>query len=153
MRQPLYRHIAGTIDAYKRCKTDPNRADWASKHFEALGIMARNCLPSGSGIDCGTKIDIDASTTDKIVLIVEFHHMDDNGMYAGWTSHKVIITASLVSDFDVRITGRDRNGIKDYLSDTYQYTLSEVFDHSWDTATETPVYTRARVDTAVQAEV
>jgi hypothetical protein len=40
--------------------------------------------------------------------------MDENGYYCGWTEHNIILTPNFGS-FDMRITGKDKNGIKDYL--------------------------------------
>jgi hypothetical protein len=51
--------------------------------------------------------------------------MNDNGMYDGWTTHQVIVTPSLAFGFTLKITGRDRNQIKDYLSETYHYALEQ----------------------------
>lgn len=75
--------------------------------------------PSGSGIDCGTTLSEQVCSATRIELYCEFHHMDDVGMYSGWTEHRVTITPTF-DGIDVRIGGRDRNGIKDYLADVYR---------------------------------
>ncbi len=75
--------------------------------------------PSGSGIDCGTKLAMEKCSSDRIVFATSFHHMNDVGMYSGWTDHYVTITPTF-DGIDVRIGGRDRNGIKDYLADVYR---------------------------------
>ena len=82
-------------------------------------------LPSGSGWDCGTKLDYEKSNPDKLVFYGSYHHMNENGMYDGWTEHTIIVTPSLAFGFDVKITGRDRNDIKDYLGEMFQHALSE----------------------------
>lgn len=113
--------LAQTIQAYKVCKSR-NNEEWADKH-ESTIVSIMNDLPSGSGIDQGTKIDIEHSTLDKVILLVPFHHMDENGYYDGWTEHKIIITPSFIGGFDLRITGINKNNIKDYLSDIYSFAL------------------------------
>lgn len=82
-------------------------------------------LPSGSGWDLGTKLDEDESTPEKLVLYGEFHHMNEYGMYDGWTAHKIIVTPSLQYGFDLRITGRDRNQIKEYLHEMFDHALRQ----------------------------
>lgn len=82
-------------------------------------------LPSGSGIDRGTIIDRERSRPDRIVLVCSFHHMNEHGYYDGWTDHEVIVRPSLAWGFTLRVTGRDRNGIKDYLHDVYMHALRE----------------------------
>lgn len=91
--------------------------------------IAKNELPSGSGIDCGTKIDLDASNRNKLVLLAAYHHMNESGMYDGWTEHRIIVVPDLASGFTLNITGRNRNGIKEYLYDTYWPVLNEPCKH------------------------
>jgi hypothetical protein len=51
--------------------------------------------------------------------------MNDGGYYDGWTEHTVILTASLTSGFDIKITGRDKNSIKDHLYETFSLALQK----------------------------
>lgn len=122
MNRKLYQELASVIDARLNCKYTGN-TEWFERHTERLEQLQRDYLPSGSGIDSGTKIDLDHSTGDRIVLTFGFHHMNEAGMYDGWTEHTAIVTASLVHGMQLRITGRDRNGIKDYLHDTFNQAL------------------------------
>lgn len=125
MRQhTLIEDIASTIDAYHNCVKSGN-ALWEGKHLERLEQIARNELPSGSGIDSGTAIDIERSSGNKIILTAGFHHMDENGYYDGWTEHEVIVTPAF-DGINLKITGRNRNEIKDYLHDVYYWTLLQV---------------------------
>jgi len=118
----LYQKISQLLHCIDNCEKSPRNVEWANRHDDRLQSIAADCLPSGSGIDCGTKID-DTSKPDRIVLTFSYHHMNENGYYDGWTEHKCIITPSLSYDYDVRITGRDRNDTKDYLAETYHYVL------------------------------
>jgi hypothetical protein len=121
--QPIYRRIASLLDARANCAKSGN-TEWFAKHTEHIDdIMAS--APSGSGIDNGTTLDYDASTPDKLVFHTAFHHMDDGGGYDGWTEHTITVRASLAFGIDVRISGRDRDGIKEYLGDTYHGWLTE----------------------------
>jgi hypothetical protein len=45
--------------------------------------------------------------------------MDENGYYDGWSEHKIIITPDLVNDFNVKITGKNRNNIKEYINSCF----------------------------------
>jgi len=123
--KPLYKMIASTVDAYHRCKT--NNSIWETKHEERLRLFD-DLLPSGSGIDNGTQIDIERSTGEKIVLITSFHHMNSGGYYDGWTEHTVVIKPSLIHGIDLLITGKDRNEIKEYLYQTYWHALTRLYD-------------------------
>jgi hypothetical protein len=85
----------------------------------------KNNAPSGSGIDSGTEINFDASGDTKVILTTEFHHMTEHGYYDGWTQHTLTISASLRFGFVLKVGGRDRNMIKEYLGDLYHEWLSQ----------------------------
>lgn len=116
--------IARLVQAREHCAERDNM-EWHNKHTETILGMLENDAPSGSGFDNGTSLDLVMSTPEKLVFHTSFHHMNDGGMYDGWTEHSVIVRASLAFGIDVRVTGRDRGGIKDYIGDVF---------HAWLTA-------------------
>lgn len=86
-------------------------------------------LPSGSGFDSGTDINLIKSSIKKLVFDTSFHHMNENGYYDGWTNHAVVIEPSFgVAPF-IRVSGVDKNGIKDYIADTFHYLM--VKEYAW----------------------
>ena len=66
--------------------------------------LVKNYLPSGSGFDGDISID-EKSTDEKIIIRVEYHHMDINGFYDGWSTFKVIITASMAYNYCMQVKG------------------------------------------------
>lgn len=117
----LVSRIASTLAARENCRRTGN-AEWEAKHSETLAAYAE-ILPSGSGWDNGTSID-ENSTPNRIILSGSFHHMNDGGMYDGWTDHTIIVTPDLAHGFNMRITGRNRNDIKDYLADMFHEAMT-----------------------------
>lgn len=115
-KQPIYRAIASLVDARRRCIA-ANNGEWKDRHAEDIRTLCKDFLPQGSGVDTGVQLDLDESKGERLVFGTAYHHMNDGGMYDGWTEHRVIIMPSLQHDFDIRITGRDRNDIKDYLAE------------------------------------
>ena len=143
LTHPLYQTIAGLVDARIRCErnatagsprvmdgeTDVTREHWldmAGQHRARIDRLVSNHLPSGSGWDSGTTLDHGMSNANRLVFHGSFHHMDDNGSYDGWTDHSIIVTASLTSGIDLRVTGRNRNDIKEYLAEMFQYALTQM---------------------------
>ncbi len=116
----LYRRIASLVDTMKRLPSDN---EWHGKHADTLLALVREHMPSGAGFDNGTAIDVGRSSPERIVFDTSFHHMDDHGGYDGWTSHKVVVTPSLASGANVRVTGKDRNNIKEYIHDCFRSAL------------------------------
>lgn len=127
MKRKLYQHLASRVQAIETCAKTGN-SEWSRKHHKALKWLARNYLPSGSGIDSGTAIDIEACKPERLVLLTSFHHMNEHGSYDGWSGHKVIVKPSLAFELDIRITGRNRNDIKDYLAQVYGEALRQEVD-------------------------
>lgn len=129
--EPMIKKIASVVDAYRRC-IETGNSQWVDRHLTTLEYL-NEFLPHGSGFDGVTKIDVDKSTGEKIVIFTEFHHMNDGGYYDGWTDHEVIATPSLIHDVLLRVTGRDRNHIKDYIHDTFYTALVDTMV-SWNMA-------------------
>ena len=143
MARYLYSELSSLVDARKTCaekmaRLNPNAisatvemkdneyhqtAEWKDRHEDLIESLVKQHLPHGSGFDCGTKIDLDASHADKLVFTTEFHHMNENGYYDGWTAHTVTVTPSLARAFNLRISGRNRNDIKDMMYQDFDYSL------------------------------
>lgn len=119
---PLYAAIASLLATIERCKSDKN-SEWADRHQDTLDAMLKEHLPSGSGIDSGTHLLVDQCKSNKLVFQADYHHMNDGGMYDGWTQHTVIVTPSLEFGAVIKITGRDRNEIKNYLGEIFHTTM------------------------------
>lgn len=118
----LYTKLARTLCAIRNCERAGN-SEWQTRHTETVRSLVRDHLPSGSGFDLGTELDLDRSTRNRLVFSTEFHHMDDFGGYCGWTAHQVIVTADLVFGVNIRATGRNFRSIKDYIEDAFSSAL------------------------------
>ena len=123
----VYEALARAIVARLNCIASSN-AEWQERWEDKAHCIVRDYLPSGSGVDSGTKLDLDACKPERIVLQTSFHHMAGNGFYDGWTDHTVTVTPSFVGGFDVKVSGRNRNDIKDYLGELYHDCLSVDMD-------------------------
>ena len=118
---PLYREFSNTLVAMENCRK-ANNQQWLEHREDKIKKLV-DFLPHGSGIDNGITLDAD-SNPEKLVFHFGFHHMNDNGFYDGWTDHKLIVKPSLRFGIDIRITGKDRNSIKDYLHDLFSHALT-----------------------------
>jgi hypothetical protein len=123
MEYKVYQKLSQLVNARLKCLETKND-EWFIKHEQAILDLVKE-LPSGSGIDCGTKIDLSLSAPDKLVLYVEYHHMNENGYYDGWTEHTIKVVPSLLFGIVLKISGRNRNEIKSYLYEIYQTALTE----------------------------
>lgn len=125
MKQPLYKALVSTSESLARAEL--NNADQAVRdRQESIFKDLTDLLPRGSGFDAGTQL-VEARP-DKIVMLTSYHHMDDAGGYDGWTEHKITVKPSLLYDIDIRITGKDRNDIKDYIAEVFYSVLSQDVD-------------------------
>lgn len=124
-QRPLYALFASLLDARENCRKSGNN-EWLDRHTDRLHELEKEYLPHGSGIDAQCFVDLAESRPNRLVIPFDFHHMDENGYYDGWTSHTAVVTPSLANQIDIRITGRDRNQIKDYLHEVFYNALHAV---------------------------
>ena len=104
--------------------------EWFDTWTERAKQLCKDFMPHGSGIDNGVQIDLDHSHADKLVFHTAYHHMNDAGYYDGWTEHTVTVTPSLSNRYNIRIGGRNRNDIKDYLHEEFDYSLCKMIEWS-----------------------
>lgn len=121
----VYKALALAMQARLNCKRLHDTAGWMHKHTATILKIINDTAPSGSGIDQGTKINFDKSTGEILIFDVAYHHMNDGGMYDGWTQHDIKVTGSMQFDFLLKISGPSQNQIKDYLADVYSAWLNE----------------------------
>lgn len=119
----LYQALARLIAQNANCSESGN-FEWEFKSRQRIRKLVKDYMPSGSGFDCGTAILEDGCAHDKLVFRTSFHHMDDFGGYSGWTDHVVTVRASLAFDIDIKVSGRDRDGIKDYIAESFMASLN-----------------------------
>ncbi len=119
-------HLQSLLEARSNCLRTGN-AEWFERHTEAIHRIELEYLPSGAGIDNGTIVDLDKSTPVRLVLRAPYHHMTQDGYYDGWTDYTVSVRP-LFTGISVTVLGRDRNQIKDYLSDVFHECLSREAD-------------------------
>lgn len=122
--------ISMAFDAYQNCVKNNNQ-EWQQRHCETIKQICSKVMPHGSGLD-GTEIelDMDASKPNKFVFVnLDFHHMDENGMYDGWSNHTAIVTPTFAG-FNVKITGTNRNDTKDYLAEMIDAALNTKLEYS-----------------------
>jgi hypothetical protein len=105
-----------------RCRAK-GMTDWENRHKETLRELVKEHMPSGSGFDNGTRLDEDRSTSEKLVFVTSYHHMNGVGYYDSWTEHTVVVKPSLAFHFDLKVTGKDRHDIKEYIAEVFHASL------------------------------
>lgn len=130
--KPLFVELAQLIGAYQRCfkdaDKDPIKAEWVGKHRDRIKALAKDRMPSGSGFDSGTTFDFDRSNEERLVFHTSFHHMNGAGMYVYWTEHTITVKPSLAFGFDLTVSGRNRNDVKDLIVQSFDSALRELVE-------------------------
>lgn len=123
----LYERIYLTLEAL-RVSTERENREWISKHNDTIDRMNK-LLPSGSGFDEGCQIVREAVRgKESFVIKAPYHHMDENGFYRGWTDYKIRVCPSFIGGFSVRVTGKNYNGAKEYITELFCSVLQEECD-------------------------
>lgn len=113
--------IHSALVARDNCEKNGNCA-WHQRWTRRLRALGRERLPSGSGIDNGTRVKGLTKDGRGIELLLEFHHHGEHG-YDGWTYHTARVRPSFLG-LDISISGPNRNDIKDYLADVLREALN-----------------------------
>ena len=113
-----YKELSAALMARENCLKTGN-VEWEDKWDTRILEWCDEHLPSGSGFDSGTTFDREESTPEKLIFHTSFHHMNEGGMYDGWTEHTVTVTPSFHLGCYVKVSGRNRNDIKDYIAEMF----------------------------------
>lgn len=124
----LAHYIASACAAERRCNKHNN--SFADRWDDLLTLIEKNLLPHGSGIDCGCKIVREKCDDSRITIEFSYHHMNENGVYVGWSEYRVTARPGLEIDLSLTITGQDRNGLKEYFADLFLATLLTQYRHT-----------------------
>jgi hypothetical protein len=126
----LYKLLAMTAAARLRCNKN-GHVEWFEINTNRLEQLAKEYLPSGSGIDTGCEIDLDNTMGEKIVIESQYHALDEYGSYIEWVDFTVTVTPSLQYECVVDVQGGDlsrHDGLKDYLVDVFAAALDREVD-------------------------
>jgi hypothetical protein len=99
--------LASALSTMRSCE----REEMADRAKERVGKIQQELLLSGSGNDAGSEVLVDLCSDRKIVIQSDFHHMDENGFYSGWTKGVFTITPSF-HGIEVKFVVRGRPDIK-----------------------------------------
>lgn len=114
---------------------------------QELHQLVKYWMPSGSGIDAGTRLNFHKSKPHKLVFDFDFHHMNQDGFYCGWSSHSLIVTPDF-DGFNLRIVGQHPSRQKwqtdyfhDHLYSTFELALRRAYKYEVDLTRKLRVYT------------
>lgn len=128
LKQPLYLALASLIQRKSflanQLQFEEKTREMLSHVEDELQRVVNAYLPNGSGFNAGTEILEDECREDRLAFMVGYHHMNEHGYYEGWTHHKVIVTPSFTG-FSIKVGGKDRNQIKDFIAETFHHCLAE----------------------------
>ena len=131
MTQTLAYFLATNVDRYHHWINSNPIDPRVDESEDILKILCKNFLPHGSGVNIGCDVDLEHSRPNRIIITFAFHHMDEHGYYDGWTEHKCIIKPDLRFGIDIRITGRDRNHVKDYLYELFNHAITQTINYHY----------------------
>jgi hypothetical protein len=81
-------------------------------------------LPSGSGLS-EVRFFEEPVKSDRVNIHCTYHCMNPDGYYEGYRDYIVTAKPSFLLKLDLIIKGRDYNGIKDWMWDTFHFALTQ----------------------------
>jgi hypothetical protein len=125
MGDKIFMMLASAVVARNNCIHSKND-EWQNRWETRIENIVKQYMPSGSGFNDGVEFNMEVSDSNMLVFTTSFHHMDENGFYDGWTDHVIKVTPSFIgSGFDIKVSGRNKNDIKEYISETFANALTE----------------------------
>lgn len=114
--------IHAALVAIANCNQTAND-EWRVRWQDYIARISRECLPSGAGIDNGTRVLGLTSESRGFELVLDYHHMNDTGYYTGWTEYRAYIRPAF-NGLEITLSGRNVNDCKEYLHQTLHESLS-----------------------------
>lgn len=115
MRQ-VFNEIAKLVKLFKEHESNKGY------HVVQVHRIMNEYFPAGENI---AEIDFifNESSNKKLVFTCIYHHEADNSM----TAHNVVVTPATLDYnpcFNIKVTGRDKNGVKDIIKKTFEFSLA-----------------------------
>jgi hypothetical protein len=121
------KNLAAHFSCYLTAKKNSlanNNDKWYNVWSDVISKLRSSFLPSGSGIDSPIILDEGKSDSYKLVFLVPFHKMNENGYYDGWETFKVKVIASL-DGIEVKVFGGKKD-LRDYIGEVMYEALNQV---------------------------
>lgn len=121
--------ISSLIGAIANCRKS-NNTEWKEKHSERLEKVSMF-----HGFDM--KLDMENSTSEKLIFHVDYHCMDDGGYWDGYLSFRLEIVPSLQFGYQIIPKGYSADSyhyrkywwlMEDYITESVSYWLDEEID-------------------------
>lgn len=109
----VYQQLARLIDRIKK----------QEGLLTALTDFVREWLPSGSDIDDGVVVDYTRCRPDRLYIHVSYHHTNEADFYMGCSYHTIVVRPTW-DGIELRITGENYRGIKEYLGELFMDALT-----------------------------
>lgn len=124
----LYKKLSAALQAQKNCLEHKNPT-WHAIWSDRVEKIMRSA-PSGSGFNTGTSLEYVQEPDTELRFCTEYNHMDEAGYYDGWTTHVVKVTPRF-SGIDIKVTGKNKNDIKEYIGDVFYDWLTTELDEDY----------------------
>lgn len=116
----VYQKLAYLVVQHQTC-IEHNNTKWM--HNSKKELEERCDLFTGGDIE-SCEVDLEKSNNKLLVLYVSFRHISEWGYNNGVTNHTIRVRPAL-TEIEISVSGKDTNGIKAYLRDTFANFLNE----------------------------
>ena len=135
-KHPLWLALATTAQRIRNLTDKPGREDVLSYVEGLFDRLVKEHLPSGSGFDGETSVDI-SQFPQQLVVTTDFHLMDQHGFYSGWYTVRIGVAADW-GGFDVPFTevvrspadAEDVAGDVDYIVEAVIHALNNEVEYA-----------------------
>jgi hypothetical protein len=115
--------LASLVQARANCIERGNSL-WEARHEACIRRIESNLLPRGSGFDGGTRVDMEKSSAERIVLATAYHHSGEQG-YTHWTEHTITVYPAF-EGVRLVISGKNPGDFKDYAHEVFDSAMTSI---------------------------
>ncbi len=124
-----YQALASLMFAYDACR-ERGATEWAMKHMQAGKAIVFDYLPGGGGFNYPIHLSWAQSTPDKLIFMLEYDVMDEQGFYTHVDTLMVTVTPSLALGINVEAESAcEDEELAEYIADQFYNTLMLVCDN------------------------
>jgi len=79
-------------------------------------------LPHEEAIGRGCKIDVTHSGEEQVIIIFDYHHKNEQGIYIKWSTHKMTVRPAF-KGLNIKIAGAKQYGLEELLCELFNKAL------------------------------
>lgn len=93
-----------------------------ASQYDAIIAELERKLPCSNGFERGCKINVTNSNSEQVVILFDYHHKNERGLYTKWTTHKLTVRPCF-NGLNIKIASAKQYGLEDVFCEVFKEVL------------------------------